>query len=168
MGNQGALKYAGKVGTGFTMKSARELTDRLTKIRENAPVLSRTETAGLGAGEWRAVHWVKPVLLCEVSFTEWTGDGRIRHPSFQGLREDKSTSEVNKETPVSKATAMEGKVENLVLHGITITHPERVISDTGHVTKGALAEYYAAVAPWILPQIVRHPLKSRALPVGSG
>ena len=164
--NKCALQYAGKVGTGFTMKSARELTDRLMRIRETAPVLSRTETAGLGAGEWRAVHWVKPVLLCEVSFTEWTDDGRIRHPSFQGLREDKSASQVRKETPVSKATAMEGKVENLVLHGITITHPERVISDTGHVTKGALAEYYAAVAPWILPQIVRHPLSLVRCPSG--
>jgi bifunctional non-homologous end joining protein LigD len=99
--NNGALQYAGKVGTGFTMKSARELTDRLMRIHQAAPVLSRTETAGLGAGEWRAVHWVKPVMLCEVAFTEWTGDGRIRHPSFQGLREDKSASEVKKEMPVA-------------------------------------------------------------------
>ena len=109
---------------------------------------------------------------CEVSFTEWTADGRIRHPSFQGLREDKSASQVKKETPVApatRATTKEGvtkegltkasqKAENLVLNGITITHPGRVISDTGHITKGELAEYYAAIAPLMLPQIVRHPL----------
>jgi bifunctional non-homologous end joining protein LigD len=95
--NNGGLQYAGKVGTGFTMKSARELTDRLTRISVTSPVLSRAETLGLGAGEWRAVHWVKPILLCEVSFTEWTADGRIRHPSFQGLREDKNASQVSKE-----------------------------------------------------------------------
>jgi bifunctional non-homologous end joining protein LigD len=166
----GALQYAGKVGTGFTMKSAQELTDRLTKISTEKPVLSRTETVGLGAGEWRAVHWVKPTLLCEVSFTEWTSDGRIRHPSFQGLREDKSASQVKKETPmapVAKATTKEStKAETLVLHGITITHPGRVISDTGHITKGELAEYYAAVAFLILPQIARHPLSLLRCPSG--
>jgi len=166
----GALQYAGKVGTGFTMKSARELTDRLTKLSVAKPVLSRAETAGLGAGEWQAVHWVKPILLCEVSFTEWTADGRIRHPSFQGVREDKSASQVKKETPVAAATKVatrEGtKVENLVLHGITITHPGRVISDTGHITKGELAEYYATVAPLMLPQIVRHPLSLLRCPSG--
>jgi len=69
--------------------------------------------------------------------------------------------------PGSKATAIEGKkAEQLVLHGITITHPERVISDIGHITKGELAEYYAAVAPWILPQIVRHPLSLLRCPSG--
>jgi bifunctional non-homologous end joining protein LigD len=166
----GALQYAGKVGTGFTMKSAEELAGRLKKTSVTAPVLSRADTVGLGAGEWRAVHWVKPVLLCEVSFTEWTADGRIRHPSFQGLREDKSASQVNKETPVAvvrKVTTTEvKKTEHLVLHGITITHPDRVISDIGHITKGALAEYYAAIAPRMLPQIVRHPLSLLRCPSG--
>ena len=166
----GELRYAGKVGTGFTMKSARELTARLTRISVTTPVLSRAETVRLGGGEWRAVHWVKPAVLCEVAFTEWTEDGRIRHPSFQGLREDKNASQVKKEAPVApagKATAMEGKkAENLILHGVTITHPGRIISDTGHITKGQLAEYYAAVAPWILPQIARHPLSLLRCPSG--
>ncbi len=166
----GAMLYAGKVGTGFTMKSAHELADRLKRISVTAPVLSRADTVGLGADEWRAVHWVKPALLCEVSFTEWTADGRIRHPSFQGLREDKSASQVKKEIPVAvvrKATATEGKkAEPLVLHGITITHPDRVISDIGHITKGELAEYYAAIAPLILPQIVQHPLSLLRCPSG--
>ncbi len=163
----GALQYAGKVGTGFTMRSARELTDRLTKISTAKPVLSREETVGLGAGEWRAVHWVKPMLLCEVSFTEWTADGRIRHPSFQGLREDKSAPQVKKETPMAPVAKAEStKVGTIVLHGITITHPGRVISDTGHITKGELAEYYAAIAPLMLPQIVRHPLSLLRCPSG--
>lgn len=78
------LRYAGKVGTGFSMQSARDLAKQLEGIAIEKPVLTRAETAGLPAGEWRTVHWVKPVLLCEVAFTEWTEDGRIRHPSFQG------------------------------------------------------------------------------------
>jgi bifunctional non-homologous end joining protein LigD len=167
---EGALQYVGKVGTGFTMKSARELSDRLTGISIATPVLTRAETSGLGAGEWKAIHWVKPSLLCEVSFAEWTADGRVRHPSYQGLREDKSASQVKKELPMpppGKATETASKkAEHVVLHGITVTHPDRVISDVGHITKGELAEYYAAVAPWMLPQIARHPLSLLRCPSG--
>jgi bifunctional non-homologous end joining protein LigD len=96
----GSLLYAGKVGTGFSMKSARDLADRLETIAVTKPVLTRQETAGMGAREWQSIRWAKPILLCEVTFTEWTQDGRIRHPSFQGLRVDKDTREVKKETPV--------------------------------------------------------------------
>ena len=167
----GVLQYAGKVGTGFSMQSARELARRLAKIGVKTPVLDRGETVGLGAGEWRAVHWVKPELLCEIAFTEWTEDGHIRHPSFQGLREDKDASQVNKEQPMRTSTttkSMTGKKEpeSLVLGGISITHPGRVISETGHITKGELAEYYAGVASWILPQIERHPLSLLRCPSG--
>jgi bifunctional non-homologous end joining protein LigD len=157
-----ALLYAGKVGTGFTMKSARELTDRLRTMAVVRPVLTRTETAGLGAGEWRDVHWVKPNLLCEVTFTEWTEEGHIRHPSFQGLREDKDAAEVKRETPVETKKSE----APLVVGGITITHPDRVISGAGHVTKGEVAEYFAAVASLILPQIERHPLSLLRCPSG--
>ncbi len=157
----GALRYAGKVGTGFTMQSARELVARFSKIRVETPVLSRSETVGVGFGEWRTIHWLKPVLLCEVSFTEWTEDGHIRHPSFEGLREDKNASQVKKEEPMPTKTA-----GNLVLSGITITHPSRVISEIGHVTKGELAEYYAGVASRILPQIVNRPISLLRCPSG--
>ena len=165
----GTLQYAGKVGTGFSMNSARDLANRFERLKVNTPVLSRAETPGLSAGEWRSVHWVKPKLLCEVAFTEWTQDLRIRHPSFQGLREDKDASEVKQEMPV-KATAAVipamRKPANVVLSGVAITHPERVISETGNITKGELAEYYARVAPWILPQIVQHPLSLVRCPSG--
>jgi bifunctional non-homologous end joining protein LigD len=158
----GSLLYAGKVGTGFTMESARDLAGRLRALAVVRPVLTREETPGLSMGEWREVHWVKPTLLCEVTFTEWTEDGHIRHPSFQGLREDKDAAEVKKEVPV-KAKVNEGP---LMVGGIRITHPDRVISETGHVTKGEVAEYFATVAPLILPQIARHPLSLLRCPTG--
>jgi len=170
----GALTYAGKVGTGFTMKSARALTQKFEKLTVAKPVLNRKAMSGPGAGEFHAIHWVKPVLLCEVAFTEWTEDGHIRHPSFQGLREDKKAAEVKMEklqavrgvpkTSPLKASASKG----LVLEGITITHPERVISETGQVTKGELAEYHAAVAPYMLPRLLRHPLSLLLCPSGIG
>ena len=96
-----ALTFAGKVGTGFTMQSARALADRLKLLTVNQPVLDRAAMNGVGGAEFRSIHWVRPEILCEVTFTEWTGDGRIRHPSFQGLREDKKEAEVKMEKPIS-------------------------------------------------------------------
>ena len=165
----GGLRYAGKVGTGFSMKSARDLAARFKSVESPEPILTRAETKGMGAGEWRAVHWVKPKLLCEVAFTEWTHDGRVRHPSFQGLREDKDASDVKQEKPMSTAVSTPpkgAKTGALVAAGITISHPDRVISETGHITKGELAEYHAAVAPFMLPHIARHPLSLLRCPSG--
>jgi bifunctional non-homologous end joining protein LigD len=109
-------------------------------------------------------------MLCEVAFTEWTEDGRIRHPSFQGLREDKGAAEVKQEKPmpaaVLKVPVAKTKPGTLVAAGITISHPDRVISEAGHVTKGELAEYHAAVAPFMLPRIARHPLSLLRCPTG--
>jgi bifunctional non-homologous end joining protein LigD len=99
----GVLHYAGKVGTGFTMKSARQLIERVEKLLVDKPVVTRANMHGVSAGDWQAIHWVKPKLLCEVAFTEWTADGRIRHPSFQGLREDKAASEVKIEKPATRS-----------------------------------------------------------------
>ena len=168
---EGKLTYAGKVGTGFSMQSARDLTGRFAKLTVEKPVLSRAETAVLPAGEWSKIHWLKPSLLCEVAFTEWTDEGRIRHPSFQGLREDKDTDEVEKEVPViavakEQPAAEKKKSGALVLSGIAITHPDRVISESGQVTKGQVAEYYSVVAEWILPQIAGRPLSLLRCPSG--
>jgi bifunctional non-homologous end joining protein LigD len=153
----GKLRYAGKVGTGFTMKSAQELSHRFAAMSASTPTLSRTETRGMSAGEYQSIAWIKPSLLCEVAFTEWTNDGRIRHPSFQGLREDKEARDVKKE---------DAKSGDSCVAGIKITHPDRIISKAGNVTKGQLAEYYGAVAPFMLPRIVKRPLSLLRCPSG--
>jgi bifunctional non-homologous end joining protein LigD len=168
---KGTLKYAGKVGTGFTLKGSRDLVERFAGMAVEKPLLSREETAPLGAVEWRSLHWIKPTLICEVAFTEWTQDNRIRHPSFQGLREDKEAGDVKKETVTdtaksSRSASAANKASTLVVDGIAITHADRVISETGRVTKGELAEYYAAVAAFMLPQIVRRPLSLLRCPAG--
>jgi bifunctional non-homologous end joining protein LigD len=91
----GALRFAGKVGTGFTNASARALRARLEPLEQPAPPFT-PPPRGVG----RNVHWVKPALVAEVAFTEWTGDGKMRHPSFVGIREDKGAEEVVREVPV--------------------------------------------------------------------
>jgi bifunctional non-homologous end joining protein LigD len=88
--DDGHLRYAGKVGTGFTNRLLRELHDEL-RAREipQSPFFDPVKE--------RSVHWTRPELVGEVAFTEWTGDGRLRHPSFQGLRPDKAAAEVRRE-----------------------------------------------------------------------
>jgi bifunctional non-homologous end joining protein LigD len=92
---KGKLIYAGRVGTGFTIKQRLELQKQLDKISQPAmPFSAKPKDPGL-----RDAHWAKPQLIAEVEFTEWTEDGSIRHPSFQGLREDKKAAEVIREEP---------------------------------------------------------------------
>jgi bifunctional non-homologous end joining protein LigD len=89
----GTLVYAGKVGTGFTGASATQLRQRLDRLRtRDSPFRLRPP----GAKEAR---WVKPDLVAQVTFTEWTEDGRLRHPAFKGLREDKPAREIVRERP---------------------------------------------------------------------
>jgi len=86
------LVYSGKVGTGFSRAVATDLRRRLNSLqRMECPF--ETRPAG-----WLA-HWVRPTLVCEVKFTEWTNEGTLRHPSFQGLRADKKPREVGRERP---------------------------------------------------------------------
>ena len=97
--DNGELKYAGRVGTGFTSQSLKQIASELKKRRIDEPPYKNPPTGS----ERRGVTWVKPELVGEVEFTEWTSDGRLRHPSFQGLREDKPAKEVVREMPKSPA-----------------------------------------------------------------
>lgn len=93
---KGKLVYSGRVGTGFSIKQRLELQKKLDRISQSSmPFAVKPKDPGL-----RDAHWAKPQLVAEVEFTEWTADGSIRHPSFQGLREDKKPSEILREEPV--------------------------------------------------------------------
>jgi bifunctional non-homologous end joining protein LigD len=95
------LRYAGKVGTGFTETTLRELSAKLARIER-----ARAPFAEVPAEARRGVHWVEPKLVAEVAFLGWTRDGRLRHPSFHGLREDRAASEVVRERPVDLPASM--------------------------------------------------------------
>jgi bifunctional non-homologous end joining protein LigD len=89
----GALRYAGKVGTGFNRATLRDLHGKLkSRARETSPFVD--------APRLKAAHWVRPNLVGEFAFTEWTADGKLRHPRFQGLRTDKRADDVVREHPV--------------------------------------------------------------------
>ena len=92
---QGNLRYAGKVGTGFNEKTLAMLTRELAKRATDEPPFIDPPTGAEG----RRAHWVKPDLVAQVRFTEWTRDDTLRHPSFQGLRRDKAARDVVRERP---------------------------------------------------------------------
>lgn len=95
---RGALRYAGKVGTGFSNATLADLARRLAPLETSAPELT-------GAPRIRTAHWVEPKLVAEVRFSEWTGDGALRHPSFLGLRADKRSEDVVREVAQPVAAA---------------------------------------------------------------
>jgi bifunctional non-homologous end joining protein LigD len=145
-----ALRFAGKVGTGFTQASALALREKLDAIEtKECPFAARP--AGLGG----RVHWVRPVLVAEVEFGEWTGDGKVRHASFQGLRADKSAREVVRERP---AAAPREKDARPVVEGVSLSNPERVMWSEPRISKLDLARYFAEVARWMVPHVEGRPL----------
>jgi bifunctional non-homologous end joining protein LigD len=93
--DKGKLVCAGRVGTGFSIKQRLEIQKKLDAIAQpSMPFAVKPKDPGL-----REAHWAKPKLVAEVEFTEWTADGSIRHPSFQGLREDKKPADIIREEP---------------------------------------------------------------------
>jgi bifunctional non-homologous end joining protein LigD len=148
------LRYVGKVGTGFSMEAIRDLLARMKRIEAKAP------PAKVPRAEARGAHWVKPQLVCEVAFAEFTAEGVVRHASFLGLRGDKAPAEVVRELPQPAATAQGDDVK--------ITSPERVIFPDAGITKQALVDYYRAVGPMMAVWAANRPLSLVRCPQGRG
>jgi ATP-dependent DNA ligase len=89
----GELRYAGAVGTGFSQELLLSLHEKLVKLEQPKSPFTRNGLPRKG------VHWVRPKLVAQVGFAEWTPDGKLRHPRFLGLRTDKSPSDVVRERP---------------------------------------------------------------------
>jgi bifunctional non-homologous end joining protein LigD len=139
-----ALRFAGKVGTGFTRQSALALRAALDPLE-----ISRCPFDPAPAGALaREAHWVKPQLVAEVEFAEWTGDGKIRHSSFQGLRADKTARQVRRERPVDAPAD--------TVAGVRISNPQREMWPS--ISKLDLARYFESVAGWMLPHVEGRPL----------
>lgn len=152
------FRYAGKVGTGFTNASLETLVTRLSKIEVDTPPV-------VDPPRMRSVTWVKPELVCQVRFTEWTRDGALRHPAFEGLREDKPAAKVTREVEKPVAIAERGEGEVRIGH-VTITNPDRIIEPEARLTKADLARYHEAVAHELLPYAKKRPLMLMRCPEG--
>lgn len=164
----GQFRYAGKVGTGFNEKTLADLLRRLSPLEQSR---SPFDDFKQRTGPARKAHWVKPKLVAEIAYSNWTNDGRLRHPTYQGLREDKAAKEVVRDKPLdvkqatqspagkkSRAAASSRSKEATAVEGVRMTHPEKVLYPEQGITKRDLAEYYLSVADWILPQLANRPL----------
>jgi bifunctional non-homologous end joining protein LigD len=163
----GRLVYAGRVGTGFDHATLRDLGVRLRKLEQRASPFAPDGPRPPA----RDAHWVKPTLVAEVAFTEWTRDGRLRHPAFAGLREDKPAAQVVRETSrapkARRAHPIAGGSDAPVeVAGVRLTHPDRVLYRDQAITKLGLARYYEAVADWMVPHVADRPLSLVRCPAG--
>jgi len=161
----GKLIYSGKVGTGFDSDDFKSLSRKFKSIERATPPF-----AEVPAAERKRAVWLTPKLVCQIAYTEKTRDGLLRHPSFQGLREDKPAREVRSEQAEDEAASMakSHKVaeESVTVEGVTLTNPGRVLYPDIELTKLDLARYYETVAPPMLPYVVGRPISLVRCPEG--
>jgi bifunctional non-homologous end joining protein LigD len=150
----GKLRYAGKVGTGFSNQVQVDLRERFEKLAAAKPA------APVPRAEARGAHWIKPKLVAEVAFAEFTAEGVVRHASFLGLRSDKKAAEVVEEMPQPVALAEPAPDD------VKITNPERVLFPDSGVTKKELVDYYRMVGPAMMEWAARRPLSLVRCPQG--
>ena len=157
------LRYVGKVGTGFDTRMIHELSDMMRPLEVGQPGLDVPRVAR------RSSHWIQPKLVGEVAYTEFTSDGILRHPSFIALREDKPAREVVLEKPqkLERAEkAKRGAASPDDRFGIRISNPDRIIFPGEDLTKGDLADYYAAIESLMLVDMAKRPISLIRCPQG--
>lgn len=146
------FRYVGKIGTGFNTNKLKQIIARLKPLETNQSPFQ------IASPKAKGIHWVKPKLTAEVEFRDVTKDGMVRQGSFQGLREDKKSTDVIFERPISDLKKPEFK----------ITHPDRVLYKKDKITKLDVANYYKSVSTWLLPLVVNRPLSFVRCPKESG
>jgi bifunctional non-homologous end joining protein LigD len=177
--DEGNLIYAGKVGTGFTDESLRVIGKELhARERKTAPFCNPPQ-----GPEAKGVTWLAPELVAEIEFTGWTEDGKLRHPSFKGLRDDKPAKDVRREAAKSLRSVDAGSTESEMkerpsararkshkghkstVDGVVVSNPDKEMFPEG-ISKIALVEYYGRMSQHILPHVVHRPLTLLRCPNG--
>ena len=151
------LVSVGSVGTGWGARTAADLKVRLRKLSVAASPFS--EDAPVRKGRWSqrvagSERWVKPKLVAEVDFAEWTPDAQIRHATFQGLRLDKPARQVKREEAATPPGTLPARA---AAPATRVSNPERVIDASTGLTKLDLVRYYESVAAWMLPHLRGRP-----------
>lgn len=174
---KGELRYAGRVGSGYSGRRLAVLEARFRKLaRKSAPVHDVPPSIA------RHAKFIEPKLVAEVAFRGWTRDGIVRQGSFKGLREDKAACEVVREAPMLKAKAAKRtgparmaarsstirSRDEVMIGGVRVTHPDKVLFADQAITKRALIAHYRKVADRMLPHIVNRPISLVRCPEGEG
>jgi bifunctional non-homologous end joining protein LigD len=161
--NDGELVYAGNVGTGFTDEEIDRLLAKLRPLERKDPPFSSVPKMPRVRKD--AIHWVEPKLVAEIEFVEWTHDGRLRAPSYQGLREDKTADEVRREDPepVTPIPAEIRKGKRV----LKLSNLDKPFWPEEGITKGDLLAYYRDVATVLVPQLKDRPFTMKRYPDGA-
>jgi bifunctional non-homologous end joining protein LigD len=161
----GSYRFIGQVGTGFSQATQRTLMERMVPIKAKRPPFSETPPIT------DPVVWLLPRLICEVKYTELTSEGVMRHPSFQGLREDKTASDFNadtvEETPLLVAPDDQTRVVDINGHDLKFSNLTKLFWIKERLTKGDLLNYYSAVAPFLMPYLKDRPQSLNRFPNGA-
>ncbi|HVU77152.1 MAG TPA: DNA ligase D [Gaiellaceae bacterium] len=157
--NEGTeLRYVGNVGTGFDDAEIARLLKLLRPLhRDTPPFAVPPKMPRVRKGD---VQWVEPELVAQVRYGEWTHDGHLRHPAYQGIREDKSAAEVTAPQPIEDVIRS-GKRE------LRLSNLDKPFWPDEGITKGDLLRYYRAVAPVLLPHLQDRPFTMRRYPDGA-
>jgi len=177
----GALHYVGRVGTGYDDATLRSLARQLDALRRDTRTVELPPHVPFAA---RDVTWVEPALVAEVAFRGWGKEGLLRQASFMRLRDDKTAEDlgmvnngsekkrITKPGAASTRKALPGKdvAKRPNADGETgepaISNPQRIVYPRDKITKGDVAAYYRAIAPWILPELANRPLSLVRCPDG--
>lgn len=171
------LRYAGRVGTGFTAASLRRLHAALAPLARTTSPFTPPPVPPMPRGQ--RPHWVQPKLVAQVEFAEWTDEGLLRQASFQGLRDDKQARAVVREQATTEgarapapSSASTRRSPSAAAPSMTadlgrITHPERPVYPDAGLTKLDAARYYAAMAPLLLADLRDRPLSLLRCPQGT-
>jgi len=154
---RGELRWAGNVGTGFTEDAIEELLPRLRELeRPDSPFPHPPHMPRVRRGD---AVWVEPRLVAEVEFAEWTHEGRLRAPSFLGLREDKPAADVRREEPLPREIRRGKRV-------LRLSNLDKVFWPGQRITKGDLLAFYREIAPVLLPHLRDRPFTMKRYPDG--
>lgn len=155
----GDFVYVGHSGGGIPDDQRKELYERLQKIEQkSSPFITKPKPNA-------PVHWVASKIVCEMSFSEWTSDGFMRQPKFEGLRDDKSPTAIHREK-IKHVELSAKKDAHMAKLPFEPTHLDKVFFPKTHYTKGDIFAYYQAVADYILPYIKDRPLSLNRMPSG--
>ncbi|MBV9611829.1 MAG: DNA ligase D [Acidobacteriaceae bacterium] len=162
----GKLRHVGQVGTGFDHKLMKAIYKRLEPLITNASPFDVKPNIRTGL---RNVTWVRPEVVCQVRFLEWTDDGILRAPVFVGLREDKAPAEVVREdVPPRGALNLTGREAVIEIdgHRLKFTNPEKIYFPKDGWKKRDVLEFYNRVSTWLLPHLRDRPLSMKRYPNG--
>ena len=163
------LKYAGHTGSGFTDKLLKEVYQKLKPLlTKNSPFKEVVKTN-------MPVTWVKPKYICEIKFTEWTTDGKMRHPIFLRMREDKTIKDIvmikatsaKKNTPAAEDTPVENDKDLMIgKTKVKLTNQNKIYFPEDNITKGMVVDYYQQMSEYILPYLKNRPESLKRNPNG--